>query len=131
MRALKVAASLVATYGIVVLGNGLFYSWWSGDSSEMLRMVVRVLGSGLVAYGLWTRAKWGWWCGVLFSGLLSLIGALALAAAFLTDLLESRPYPTVDLLFFFTALAVLAAAFVCIMLPESRDAFRSRTGSAS
>jgi len=125
MRTLRIAAGLVLLYALLLLLNGLFYLYWSGDASEVARMLVRIVGSALVAYGLWIAARWGWWLGIIFTGVLSLFAGVALLGAVAGGMLEGRPYPTVDLLFFILSATALLLAFLLLVLPSSRRAVRT------
>jgi hypothetical protein len=131
MRTLRVAAVLILSYAFLVLLNGIFYSWWSGDVTELPGMGIRVAGAGLISWGVWTITRWGWWFGVIFCGLLAVLGVVGLAAALASGLLESRPYPLVDLLFLVLSSGALAAAFLCMLLPGSRRALGSAGETAS
>ena len=120
MKMLRIAAALVLLYGCVVLTNGLLYLSWSGGTSELIRMLVRVIGTALVAYGLWSSTRWGWWFGMFFSGILALAGIVGLAALFATDALDNRPYPIVDIVVFVVSIFALCGAFVCLLTGSAR-----------
>ena len=111
-------------YGCVVLVNGLLYLSWSGDTSEVVRMLVRVFGTLLVAYGLWSSAKWGWWFGIVFSGILALAGIAALGVLLATDILDSRPYPTIDIVVLVISILSLSGALVCLLTGSARAGVR-------
>ena len=121
---LRIAATLVLLYGCVVFMNGLLYLSWSGDTSELIRMLVRVFGTVLVAYGLWSSARWGWWFGIFFSGILALAGIAGLVALFATDILDSRPHPTIDIVVFVISIFLLCGAFVCLLTGPARAEVR-------
>ena len=128
---LRIAVVLILVYGCVLLANGLFYFSWSQDTSELPRMFVRVFGIALVAYGLWSSAKWGWWLGLVFSGIFTLLGIAGLIALFGTDLLDSRPYPTVDIVVFVISILALAGTFVCLISGTARAAIRNRNNATT
>ena len=111
-------------YGCVVLVNGLLYLSWSGDTSEVVRMLVRVFGTLLVAYGLWSSAKWGWWFGIVFSRILALAGIAALGVLLATDILDSRPYPTIDIVVLVISILSLSGALVCLLTGSARAGVR-------
>jgi hypothetical protein len=124
MRRLRIAAGLVGLYGLVLIGNAVFYIWWSGDTSELPRLVVRLFGCVLVGHGLWNAAKWGWWLGLFFTGALALIGSVGIASALAVDLFGTRPYPTVDLTVLILGCLSLATAFLLIVSRAARTAVR-------
>ena len=122
VRGLKVAALLILTYAVLLALNAAIYVSASGDRTELPRLAVRLGGSLLLAYGLWTAAVWAWWVAVFFTGLLAALGVPGLYVVVTTGILARRPYPAVDLTVFAMSLAALIGAFIALMMPATRRA---------
>ena len=124
MSHVRLAAALFAAYGLLLLANGVLYFSWSGDTSEFPRLFVRVAGVVLIALGLWRSARWAWWFGVFAGAFLGAIGLVSLGLAASTSLFADRPYPIVDYAVITASAAALLSAFILLLLPQSRAAFR-------
>jgi len=128
MSGLRTAAVLILIYGILVLLNAGLYARAAGDPTQFPRALVRAGGTILVAVGLWKSTKWGWWVGVVFSGLLGLTGVLGLIAGLQAGVFVGRPNPEMDIAFFTIASLTLLAATLVLLQPSNRRAvFRATT----
>jgi hypothetical protein len=78
----------------------------------------------LIAIGLWRIGRWAWWFGVFAGGLLGAIGVVSVGLAVSTRLFADRPYPIVDYAVITASAAALLSAFILLLLPQSRAAFR-------
>ena len=83
-----------------------------------------MLATSLIAWGLWKRARWAWWTGVLLPGFLVVMGVVTLpqhlrfrAAA--PDVLMPRPLPLVIM-----TVVAQTVSVVLLLMPMSRRAFR-------
>lgn len=121
MHNLRIAAVLVLVYGATQLLAGVFYIAWSGDTGEVLRMSFRVGVSAITVYGLWKSTQWGWWLGVIFSGIVVLFGIVGLAFGWAIGLFAGRPYPAIDVLFSLAGIGLMAGALAYLLLPSSRQ----------
>lgn len=124
MNPLRTAAVLLAVYGAAVLGNALFYTSWSGDSSELMRAVVRAGGMAVIALALFQGRRWAWWAGVAVAGVLSVFGIAGLLAAHASGSFAARPYPAADYAFFAISIAALVGAFCVLVSRKGRSALR-------
>jgi hypothetical protein len=121
MTTLRLAAVLFLVYALALVCNAALYISWSGDTSELPRGIVRVVGVSVVAVGLWRARRWAWWIAVILSGLLFVLGVTALISS---GVLDSRPYLIADYVFFFVSLGALLGAVLALVLPGSRAAIR-------
>lgn len=120
LRGLKAAALLILAYAAALAVNAVIYVSASGDRTELPRLAVRLSGSLLLAYGLWSAAVWAWWVAVFFTGVLAALGVPGLYVIVTTGILARRPYPAVDLTVFAIGLAALIGAFIALMMPATR-----------
>ncbi len=62
-RSVAAAAGLILLYGVLALLNALTMqnqAGW-GEPWALGRALLRLLVSGIIAWGLLRRARWGWW----------------------------------------------------------------------
>ena len=120
----RLAAWLFGAYAMLLVANAVFYGSWSGDTSEVPRLLMRVAGIGLIAFGLWRRVGWVWWVGVVVGTVLGLLGLASVGLAALSGLFAERPYPVIDYAVFLASSTVLLGAVFTLLLPSGRAAFR-------
>ncbi len=125
-RTIKIAAWTLASYGTAVFLFAILLeivpNWGRPD---LPGAVSRGFGMGLIAWGLLNRARWAWWAGVLFTGLLLAVSLLALGAV--TVMRAEGEHVTLPVgLTLPLVLSGLACATVGALLlaPSSRAAFR-------
>ena len=125
----KLAAALFLLYGAAVLLNALLLqraSGWAG-AMDFPRAVFRLLGTGLVAWGLLRRERWAWWLGVLLAGFWLAMGVLAVGV------LERGDFywlpPSGFQLFLAVSLLSLFLAIALLLSPSARRVFRPPAGS--
>lgn len=129
MRGLRIAALLILVYGLAMAVNEGMYMAWSSSFQALPRLILRVGGAVVMAYGLWTATRWAWWFGVTFSGLLATLGTAGLYYLGRSGAsLSGRPVPAPDLFFLVVSTVTLAGVFAVLLLPSSRDAIRRRGG---
>lgn len=124
MNPLRTAAVLLALYGAAVLGNAVFYASWSGDSSELVRAVIRAAGMAVIALALLQGWRWAWWAGVVVAGAFGVFGVVGLLAARASGFFAARPYPAADYAFFGISIAALLGAFGVLVSRKGRSALR-------
>jgi hypothetical protein len=76
----QAAAGLILLYGVVALLNALTMqsqAGW-GEPWALGRALLRLLISGLIAWGLVRRARWAWWVGLGWSAFGLALGASAM-----------------------------------------------------
>lgn len=124
----RAAAISLVTYSLVLLLHAALGEDIIGEDriepEGVPRAVIRVLTTSLIAGGLWKRARWGWWMGVLLPSLLVLMGVLTFPAylrfrATAPDVPMPRPLPLVIMTFVAQTVSV-----VLLLTPTSRRAFR-------
>jgi hypothetical protein len=127
----RTAALLLLAYALIVLANGFFYLSWSKDGSDLPRMFVRVGGMVVIAYGLWRSTKWGWWAGLLFAGIFSLLGLVGFMSLLATGQLSTRPYPLVDVTAIGLSTLALVGTFICLVSGKARSVVRNGNNAAT
>ncbi len=127
MGNLRLAAAFLALYAVLLLASGLYYLSWSGDRSELLQVVLRILAAAVVAWGLLRADRWAWIVGVIFSALFGVAGLFGVVGILGTGQLQLRPHPAVDLAFLVTCALSLLAACVAMVMPSAQRAVRDRT----
>lgn len=124
MTTLRLAAAFLLIYALALAFNAALYISWSGDSSELTRVLVRIAGVALVSAGLWQAKRWAWWIAVVAGGVLLALGVLGVITLVRAGIIDSRPYPVADYLFFAISLGTLLGSVLCLLLPKSRGAIR-------
>jgi len=125
MKTLHVAAAMFLVYAASVVANAALVVSWSGDTSEVLRVVVRVIGVAFLARGLWQAKRWAWWLGVLGGSLFFVFGTGGAVMLHMAGTLAERPYPALDYMFFTVCLGALLAAVLFLLHSGSRAAIRA------
>ena len=124
----RAAAISLVTYSLVLLLHAaLQQNSIGGDHIQpegVRRAVIRVLATSFIAWGLWKRARWAWWTGVLLPGLLVVMGLFTLPLhltfrAIAPDVPMPRPLPLVIMTF-----GAQTVSVVLLLTATSRRAFR-------
>jgi hypothetical protein len=120
------AAGLLVVYAVAVVLNALrVHGELGSEGLGLARAAVRCAGVGLVAWGLWRRARWAWWIGVIMAGLLCLTGSLAIAILRVTPDTSAVNSSAALTPFLYIYVVLMGAVAVLLLLPSSRAAFRA------
>ena len=124
-----IAAALLALYGIAVLVNAFIdqtaLGWNQVHWRGFPRSAIRCGGMLVTAWGLTVRARWAWWVGVCFGGILSLAGLLGAPVLWLIR--EEVRLPTRVIAVGLTSLAAVIVAVALLLTPSARSAFKRST----
>jgi hypothetical protein len=122
----QAAAGLILLYGLVAVLNALTMqaqAGW-GEPWALGRALLRLLVSGLIAWGLSRRARWAWWLGVGWSVFGLVLGASAMLVFERGDihwLVPSRAQLPLGIM-----LLSLGGALTLLISPSARAIFTSR-----
>ena len=116
----RIASILIFCHVALLLVSGWNYYRIEGDLTDAPRMVIRIVGGSLIVWGIWKGFGWAWWVGVIFTGLLSVVGTAGLYIGLLGRVFQTRPTPNLDLGIYIGLIVCLAGAFVLLLLPSSR-----------
>jgi peptidoglycan/LPS O-acetylase OafA/YrhL len=122
-NSVKLAAALFVVYGVVVVLNATVMQ--SADAwvaaRGLPRALLRLLGTGLVAWGLLHRARWAWWLGLVLAAFWLAAGALAVLVLEHGDVYRLPPSGFQVLLV--VSLLCLGLALALLLSPSARTAF--------
>lgn len=123
----RVAAALLVLYGLLVLLNATVLQVAAGwqDVPDYARAVVRLLGMGLLAWGLMHRRRWAWWLSVGLASFWALMGGLAVGFLSLSDGWEALPHPTFSVGFMIVSLGLLLGAIRLLLSASTRAVFNA------
>lgn len=119
----RLASILLLVYGLAVLLSAVIVQQMSGwtDMQDLPRALLRFLGMGVIAWGLWRGAAWAWWAGVLLPSFFFLGGLVALYFLITS---ETGLAGSMAVYVVFSLMPLLGAAVVLLLLPDSRSAFK-------
>jgi hypothetical protein len=86
------------------------------------RAVVRLFGTGLIAWGLVHRARWAWWLGVILAAFWLAAGAAAVLVVERGDVYWLQP--SGFQVFLMVSLLCLGLALALLLSPSARRVFR-------
>ena len=121
----RAAAGLILAYGVLALANALTMqsqAGW-GEPWAMGRALLRLLVSGLIAWGLLRRARWAWLVGLGWSVFGLFLGASAMLVVERGDIHWLPPSRAQLLLG--SLLLSLGGAIALLITPSARAAFRA------
>ncbi len=127
----KLAAALFVVYGLAVVLNAAVTQaageW--GAARDFPRAILRLIGTGIIAWGLLRRARWAWWLGLVMAAFWLSAGALAVLVLERGDVYWLSPsgFQTVLVV----SLVCLGSAVALIISPSARAVFRRRTARTS
>jgi hypothetical protein len=125
-----VAAGLILAYGVLAVANALTMqsqAGW-GEPWALGRGLLRLLVSGVIAWGLFRRARWAWWVGLGWSVFGLVLGASRMLVVERGDIHWLAPSRAQLLLG--VMLLSLGGAIALLITPSARAAFRAVNGSA-
>lgn len=120
----KLAAALFLAYGAAVVLNATVIQsadTWVADRG-LPRALLRLLLTGLIAWGLFHRARWAWWLGLVLAAFWIAAGALAVLVLEHGDVYWLPPGRIQVLLV--VSLLCLGLAFALLLSPSARTVFR-------
>ncbi|MEN9557760.1 MAG: hypothetical protein RL141_129 [Candidatus Parcubacteria bacterium] len=80
-KKITIAALFIAANGVFVFMIALlYYTGLVAGEVNIMRWIMRALGSLLIAYGVFKRMKAAYWFALFFSGFLTLFGILSVVA---------------------------------------------------
>jgi uncharacterized membrane protein (DUF2068 family) len=107
---------------VVVLNATVMQSADTWVAARVLpRALLRLLGTGLVAWGLLHRARWAWWLGLVLAAFWLAAGALAVLVLEHGDVYWLPPSGFQVLLV--VSLLCLGLALALLLSPSARTAF--------
>jgi uncharacterized protein YjeT (DUF2065 family) len=120
----KLAAALFVVYGLTVFLNASVMQEAAGWATprDFPRAILRLIGTGLIAWGLLRRARWAWWLGLVLAAFWLSAGALAVLVLDRGDVYWLPPsgFQT----FLVVSLVSLGLAVALLISPSARAVFR-------
>jgi hypothetical protein len=123
-NSVKMAAALFVMYGVVVVLNATVMPSGGGwvAAHDLPRALLRLLGTGLIAWGLLHRARWAWWLGLGLAAFWLAAGALAVLVLERGDVYWLPP--SGFQVFLVVSLLCLGLALTLLLSPSARKVFR-------
>jgi hypothetical protein len=120
----KLAAVLLVVYGAAVVLNATVIQEAGGWAAprDFPRALIRLLGTGLIAWGLVQRARWAWWLGVILAAFWLVAGAAAVLVVERGDVYWLQP--SGFQVFLMVSLLCLGLALALLLSPSARRVFR-------
>jgi peptidoglycan/LPS O-acetylase OafA/YrhL len=120
----KLAAALLVLYGAAVVLNATVIQNSGGWAAphDFPRAVIRLLGTGFIAWGLVHRARWAWWLGVILAAFWLAAGAAAVLVLERGDVYWLQP--SGFQVFLMVSLLCLGLALALLLSPSARRVFR-------
>ena len=120
----KLAAALLVVYGAAVVLNATVIQSAGGWAAphDFPRAVIRLLGTGLIAWGLVHRARWAWWLGVILAAFWLAAGAAAVLVVERGDVYWLQP--SGFQVFLIVSLLCLGLVLALLLSPSARRVFR-------
>jgi hypothetical protein len=127
-KSVKLAAALFIVYGVAVVLNATAMQSAAGwvAAGDFPRAVIRLLGTGLIAWGLLHRARWAWWLGLALATFWLAAGALAVLVLERGDVYWLPP--SGFQIFLVVSLLSLGLAVALLLSPSARTMFRRPAG---
>ena len=123
--AVKVTAALFVIYGIAAVVNAIETrtdAGWIGSSS-FPRALLRLVGTGIIAWGLVRGARWAWWVGLVASLIWLGMGSVTVLVMHRGDVHWLQP--SRDQLFLAVSLVSVGLALGLLVSSTVREAFRA------
>ena len=127
-KSVKLAAALFIVYGVAVVLNATAMQSAAGwvAARDFPGAVIRLLGTGLIAWGLLHRARWAWWLGLALAAFWLAAGALAVLVLERGDVYWLPP--SGFQIFLVVSLLSLGLALALLLSPSARTMFRRPAG---
>ncbi len=120
----KLAAALFVVYGVAVVLNAAGMQSTGGwvAPGDFPRALIRLLGTGVIAWGLLHRARWAWWLGLALAAVWLTAGALAVLVLERGDVYWLPP--SGFQIFLVVSLLCLGLVLALLLSPSARVVFR-------
>ena len=120
----KLAAALFVVYGLAVVLNATTVQGATGwvGAADYPRAFIRLLGTGIIAWGLLQRARWAWWVGLTLAVVWLVAGALTVFVFERGDVHWLRPSGVQT--FLVVSLLCLSLVVALLVSPSARAVFR-------
>lgn len=120
----KLAAALFVVYGVAVVLNASAVQGAAGwvGAADYPRAFIRLLGTGIIAWGLLQRARWAWWLGLVLAVVWLVAGALTVVVFERGDVHWLRPSGVQT--FLVVSLLCLGLVVALLLSPSARAVFR-------
>jgi hypothetical protein len=120
----KLAAALFVVYGVAVVLNATAIQGAAGwvGAADFPRALIRLLGTGLIAWGLLQRARWAWWLGLVLAVVWLVAGALTVFVFERGDVHWLQPSSIQT--FLVVSLLCLGLVVALLLSPSARAVFR-------
>jgi hypothetical protein len=124
-NSVKLAAALFVIYGVAVVLNATAIQGAAGwvAAGDFPRALIRLFGTGFIAWGLLRRARWAWWLGLVVAVVWLVAGALAVLVLERGDV-HWLP-PSGFQVFLVVSLLCLGLAVALLLSPSARAVFRA------
>jgi peptidoglycan/LPS O-acetylase OafA/YrhL len=125
----KLAAALLVLYGVAVVLNATVIQNEGGWAAprDVPRAIIRLAGTGMIAWGLVHRARWAWWLGVILAAAWLVAGAVAVLVVDRGDVYWLQP--SGFQVFLMVSLLCLGLALGLLLSPSARRVFRRPASS--
>ena len=126
----RAAALLLLAYGVLVVANAILLQTAGGwrDLPEHPRALLRLAGTGLLAWGLHGGRRWAWWTALGLGGLWTALAGVAAVLFAVSDARLLLPYPRLAAAFVALSMLLLGAALALLLSPSARAYFRRGAG---
>ena len=123
-NSVKLAAALFVGYGVAVVLNAAGMQSTGGwvAAGDFPRALIRLLATGVIAWGLLHRARWAWWVGLALAAVWLTAGALAVLVFEHGDVYWLRP--SGFQIFLVVSLLCLGLSLALLLSPSARGVFR-------
>ena len=123
-NSVKLAAALFVVYGVAVVLNATAVQGAAGwvGAADFPRAFIRLLGTGVIAWGLLQRARWAWWLGLVLAVVWLAAGALTVFVFERGDVHWLRPSGVQT--FLVVSLLCLGLVVALLLSPSARAVFR-------
>ena len=120
----KLAAALFVVYGMAVVLNATAVQGAAGwvGAADFPRALIRLVGTGIIAWGLLQRARWAWWLGLVVAAVWLAAGALTVFVFERGDVHWLRPSSVQT--FLVISLLSLGLVVALLLSPSARAVFR-------
>ncbi len=123
-KTVKLAAALFVLYGVAVVINAVAVqgpAGWAG-AWDFPRALLRLIGTGLIGWGLLRRARWAWWLGLILAVFWLVAGAMVVLVFERGDVYWLPP--SGFQIFLTVSLGCLGGGVALLLSPSAREVFQ-------